>query len=486
MKLKQGKVDLRYNKMLIIIVVVLAACSLMSHIVSLVTDINVSVVFGTCTGLGSLVVLSSLACSWSGTITSLKVITRKLNDNKPEEAYAGAAKALLPLLESIRKFSQDAEKKTEELSKQAMDFNLQLQLLRREKKNTESILYSINDAVVVIDAFDRLIMANSASEHLFDFQFDELSMAPLSEVISDSKFVSIMHQSSKSKQPHVKHDINVERDGEMLTFDCVISCVKDEDGEVSGVVAILHDITREKEISRMKNDFVSHVSHELKTPLASINAYAEMLVDGEAEDQDTVVDFCKIIQSQAQRLNRLIEEILNISRIESGLIKVDKKAFSMAILIQESSKMIESYAKEKNITVTVPAPIICDQVNADKDMVSQVVINLLSNAVKYTPEGGHITVESEVNESDKHICVKVSDTGVGIPADDVGHVFDKFFRVEANKKVAKGTGLGLNLVKQIVEKVHDGEVFVTSKVGEGSTFGFNMPLALEHAEKVSN
>jgi len=477
---------LRYNRILVIIVVVLAVCSLASHMMSLVTDINISVVFGTFAGIGSLVVLSSLACRWSSTITSLKIITKKLNDNRPEEAYAGAAKPLLPLLESIRKFSQDSAKKTEELTKQSVDFNLQLRLLRREKKNTESILYSINDAVVVIDGFNRLIMANSASERLFDFQFDELSVAPISEVISDSKFVSLMHHSSQSKQSHVKHDIDVECGGEMLTFDCVISCVKDDSGEISGVVAILHDITREKEISRMKNDFVSHVSHELKTPLASINAYAEMLVDGEAENQETVVDFCKIIQSQAQRLNRLIEEILNISRIESGLIKVDKKPFSMTILIQDSAKMIESYAGEKNITIAIPAPIICDQVNADKDMVSQVIINLLSNAVKYTPKGGHITVESEVNEADKNICVKVSDTGIGIPADDVEHVFDKFFRVKANNKVAKGTGLGLNLVKQIVEKVHDGEVFVTSKVGEGSTFGFNMPLAIEHTEKVSS
>ena len=477
---------MRYNKILIIIVVVLAGCSLAPHVMSIVTDINVSVVFGTVAGIGSLVVLSSLACSWSSTITSLKIITKKLNENKPEEAYAGAAKPLLPLLDSIRKFSQDAAKKTEELRQQSMDFNLQVQLLRREKKNTESILYSINDAVVVIDEFDRLIMANSASERLFDFEFDELSMAPVSEIISDSKFVSLMHQSSQSKQSHVKHDINVEHDGETLIFDCVISCVKDDSGEISGVVAILHDITREKEISRMKNDFVSYVSHELKTPLASINAYAEMLVDGEAENQETVIDFCQIIQSQAQRLNRLIEEILNISRIESGLIKIDKKPFSMASLIQESVQMIESYAREKNITFTFPAPITCDHVNADKDMISQVVINLLSNAVKYTHEGGHITVESEANEADRIVCVKVSDTGVGIPADDIEHVFDKFFRVEANKKVAKGTGLGLNLVKQIVEKVHDGEVFVTSTVGEGSTFGFNMPLAIAHAEKVSN
>lgn len=477
---------MRSNRILIISVLMLAGISLVSHVASLFIGVNISVIVGTSTGVVCLVVLSSLACYWSKTITSLNVISEKLREHKPEEAYIAAAKPLLPLLDAIRKFSRDSSQKTEDLTKQAADFNLQLQLLRREKKNTESIIYSIKDAVIVIDAFDRLIMANSALEELFGIEFEISSFKPISEVIDDSRFVSLMQHSRQSKQPHTKHELSFESEVESRTFDCVISCVKDDAGVISGVVAILHDITREKEISQMKNDFVSHVSHELKTPLASINAYAEMLVDGEAENQETVVEFCTIIQSEAQRLNRLIEEILNISRIESGLIRVDKKPFSMAILIQEASKMIESYAKEKDISVEVPAPIICDQVNADKDMLSQVVINLLSNAVKYTPAGGKIKVASEVNEADGNICVKVTDTGVGIPAEDVEHVFDKFFRVEANKKIAKGTGLGLNLVKQIVEKVHDGEVSVTSKVGEGSTFGFTIPLALQHADEASH
>ena len=477
---------MRPNRILIISVLVLAGISLVSHVVSLFIGVNISVIVGTCTGVACLVILSSLACYWSKTITSLNVISEKLRDHKPEEAYVAAAKPLLPLLDAIRQFSKDSSARADDLAKQAVDFNLQLQLLRREKKNTESIIYSINDAVIVIDAFDRLIMANSALEELFGFEFEASGLKPISEVIDDSRFVSLMQHSRQSKQPHMKHEIGFESESGLRTFSCVISCVKDDAGVISGVVAILHDITREKEISQMKNDFVSHVSHELKTPLASINAYAEMLVDGEAEDQETVVQFCTIIQSQAQRLNRLIEEILNISRIESGLVRVDKKPFSMAILIQESSMMIESYAKEKDISVEIPAPIICDQVNADKDMLSQVVINLLSNAVKYTPKGGQIKIESEVNEADGNICVKVSDTGVGIPVEDIEHVFDKFFRVEANEKVANGTGLGLTLVKQIVEKVHDGEVSVTSKVGEGSTFGFTIPLAIQHAEEASH
>jgi two-component system phosphate regulon sensor histidine kinase PhoR len=235
----------------------------------------------------------------------------------------------------------------------------------------------------------------------------------------------------------------------------------------------------------MKNDFVSHVSHELKTPLASITAYSEMLADGEADDEQTRKEFYSIIQHQAQRLNRLIEDILNVSRIESGLIKVQKERLSLTILIEQQMQMIKGFAEEKNITVTSQTPIIHDQVMADKDMISQVIVNLLSNAVKYTPAGGAVTVETQVDETDCLARVTVKDTGVGIPPDEVDHVFDKFYRVAANKKQAKGTGLGLNLVKQIIEKVHAGRVFVTSQVGVGSTFGFELPLAVAETAKTA-
>ncbi|GAG11326.1 unnamed protein product, partial [marine sediment metagenome] len=267
-----------------------------------------------------------------------------------------------------------------------------------------------------------------------------------------------------------KREFEFSQDGKPKTFDCVVSCVFDQREQICGTAAVLHDITREKEISQMKNDFVSHVSHELKTPLASITAYSEMLADGEADDEQTRKEFYSVIQNQAQRLNRLIEDILNVSRIESGLIKVSKEPASLTMLIEEQLQMIKSYAEEKNIEVVGQKPIVFDQVSVDKDMISQVIVNLLSNAIKYTPAGGSVKIETEVDEIAHLARVSVTDTGVGIPEDEVEHVFDKFYRVGANKKQAKGTGLGLNLVKQIVEKVHNGRVFVTSKVDVGSTF----------------
>jgi two-component system, OmpR family, phosphate regulon sensor histidine kinase PhoR len=471
------------RKYLLIFVLILSAVTVAANIVSISLAPNPAVIAAVVTGLCVMVGLSVVLNCWTATINSLEVISDKLKEGRPDELHMRGNAAIESLLDAIREFSGVSVQETRDMENKSADYKLELQLLLKEKKNTEAIIYSIRDAVIVSDEYDRLVMANAAAEKLFGFKKDPDVSISLDEFIDDTTFIGLIRQNRQSMQSHVKHEVIFEGDQQQRVFDCIISCMKDNENQVSGVVAVLHDVTREKEISQMKNDFVSHVSHELKTPLASINAYAEMLVDGEAEDQKTITEFCTIIQNQAQRLNRLIEEILNISRIESGLVKMKKEYLSVAIVIQEAAQMIESYAAEKNITVNVPAPIIHDRVNADKDMLSQVVINLLSNAVKYTEEGGSIKVDSEVDESDGIVHVTVTDTGVGIPPEDVDHVFDKFYRVEANKKYAKGTGLGLNLVQQIVETVHGGKVFVTSSIGEGSTFGFDMPLATNQAEE---
>ena len=370
--------------------------------------------------------------------------------------------------------------------KQIKDLQIQIQLSQRRERNTEAIIYSIRDAVIVIDEFDKLLMANEAAGRLFGFDFRKSQHRPLSKLIGadQSEFTDFLSHSRQSKGRATRQEIEFLENGKPKIFDCIVSCVYDQSRQVCGAVAVLHDITREKEISQMKNDFVSHVSHELKTPLASITAYTEMLADGEANDEQTRKEFYSIIQNQAKRLNRLIEDILNTSRIESGLIKVNKQTVSLKMLIEEQLRMIKSYAEDKNIEVIGQKPIVFDQVYVDRDMISQVIINLLSNAIKYTRSGGSVRVEMEVDEVASLARVSVADTGVGIPEDEVEHVFDKFYRVGANKKQAEGTGLGLNLVKQIVEKVHDGRVFVTSQVGVGSTFGFELPLATGQAAEV--
>jgi two-component system phosphate regulon sensor histidine kinase PhoR len=420
-------------------------------------------------------------------------ITALLEDNKESNIRNSKGFIRLLRLKKINELSQALIKhfvgcktRMNEYEKRIKDLQVQIQLSQKRGKNTEAIIYSIRDAVVVIDESDKLLMTNEAAGQLFGFDHLNSQFKPINELIgTDHKeFVDFLSHCRQCKGKATRKEIEFSKNGMPEIFDCIVSCVYDQDRQdrqVSGAVAVLHDITREKQIQQMKNDFVSHVSHELKTPLASITAYSEMLVDGEANDEQTRKEFYSVIQNQAQRLNRLIENILNSSRIESGLIKINKERASLTMLIEEQLKMIKSYAKEKQVEVTGQQPIVYDQVYIDKDMIREVIVNLLSNAVKYTPAGGSVTIKTEVDEGSSLVRVSVSDTGVGIPEDDIEHVFDKFYRVGANKKQAKGTGLGLNLVKQIIEKVHDGRVFVTSKVGQGSTFSFELPLATGQA-----
>jgi len=411
----------------------------------------------------------------AGGITS---IARQLTPEESEASREVRLGGTDELSTSINAYVAGRETLLQQLCGELDDLRIQARLSERQKRHTEAIIYSLRDAVVVIGEQDRLVMANEPAARLLGFNAVEARGRPFAEVCGDThqEFIEFLHQSARSGVEGTRREMEFALADQPHVFDTIVSCVY-EGQKVSGVVAVLHDITREKEVAQMKNDFVSHVSHELKTPLASITAYSEMLVDGEADDEATRKEFYEIIQTQAQRLNRLIEDILNISRIESGLIKVAKEPVSLAILIEQQMSMIQKYAEEKNITVSRQTPIIFDQVYADKDMLSQVIVNLLSNAIKYTPSGGSVRIATEVDEAAGWVKVTVTDTGVGIPEEELGHLFGKFYRVAANNKHAKGTGLGLNLVKQIIEKVHNGRVFVTSKVGVGSTFGFELPLA---------
>jgi two-component system phosphate regulon sensor histidine kinase PhoR len=428
-----------------------------------------------CSGGAGVIAVVILGLILWQTQRQLRQITQSLHADHAHSAVKGGL--LGPLAEGLSNVLQKTNDSLREIRQENQDLSLQLGLLRRRKSGVEAILNSIQDAVLVCDNQDRIILANPSAEHIFGFQFESSRPPVLQDTLKQSPLLEMMIKTRNSKVRHVRHELTGIKKDEKAWYDCVLSCVTDEGGQAICVVAVLHDMTREKEISIAKNDFVSHVSHELKTPLASINAYAEMLVDGEAQDAATIKQFCEIIQGQAGRLNRLIEDVLNISRIESGLIKVNRQPHSLALILRDALEMMQSYAKEKSITIQSPPPILYDQVCADKDMMTQVVVNLLSNAVKYTPSGGHITVQSDVNDVDGTVTVSVTDTGVGIPAEDLDKLFGKFYRVEANKNFAKGTGLGLNLVKQIVETLHGGRVFVRSQQGKGSTFGFIVPLA---------
>jgi two-component system phosphate regulon sensor histidine kinase PhoR len=384
---------------------------------------------------------------------------------------AGVTKPLNELLSQLKK-------QTDQLRSENRELQIQFRVAAAEKHHTEAIIFSITDGVLVTNRFDELVLANEAAEQMLGFQRSLALRRNLDRVVSDGTLVRLIRETREHGRSLLRKVVehSMDQKGAPRTFHITLSSVAGPGEEPAGVVTVLHDVTREREIARMKTDFVSNVSHELKTPLSSIKAYIEMLLDGEAQDDKSRREFYEIIASETDRLHRLIENILNISRIESGVVKVVRDPMSLPAVVKQALDVATVQAKAKNIRLVESLQPVFWQVEADRDMIYQAVLNLVSNALKYTPEGGTVTVRVVTDEPRKMAVFEVSDTGLGIPAEDLPRIFDKFYRVQANSKIAKGTGLGLALVKHIIETVHDGRITVTSEVGKGSTFSFELPL----------
>ena len=366
--------------------------------------------------------------------------------------------------------------------------NRQLEIRRKiaevEIENTEAVLNSIHDAILVTDTFNELKLANTPAAEMLGLTPGSSQNLPVDDVVQDPVIRSMINNALSNASPshrrRVEHSVEDEDDGAEKHFDVTLACLPDQQSEGIGrVVTIIRDITREREISQMKSDFVSKASHELRTPLSSINAYIEMLIDGEAGDEDSRQEFYGVIRSEADRLGRLIDNMLNISRIEAGIVRAAPEEVDFVAVATSAVEIMQPQAKLKDITINLQfGPLACTAV-ADRDMVKQVYLNLMSNAVKYTPEGGRVTVSIENDDSTGSVLSTIADTGLGIPPDDIDKVFDKFYRIDNYKRVAKGTGLGLSLVKQIVETVHHGDVSVESTLGLGSKFSFTIPYEQE-------
>lgn len=419
---------------------------------------------------------------WRGVGRAMRRIVEQLNTMTRSRqvglVMAEGTEELQYVVRSLNELLTTLNNEMSRLQSDKRELEIQSRIAAAEKHHVEAIIYSISDAVIVTNRFDELLLANEAAETLLGFRAESCIRKNIDGVISDGSLVRLIRETrSHGKNSHrkvVEHCI--EHRGEQRIYNITLSSVVAPHGELSGVVAVLRNVTRDKEIAQMKTDFVSNVSHELKTPLASIKAYVEMLVDGEAEDEKTKREFYDIIASETDRLNRLIQNILNISRIEAGVVKANREPMGLTGAVKQVLDVAVPQAAAKDIKLVEHLSPVYYQVEADHDMIYQAVLNLVSNAVKYTPSGGTVTVTTGVDEARSVAFCEVADTGTGIRTKDLAHVFDKFYRVRESSKSAQGTGLGLALVKQIIESVHDGKVSVVSEPGKGSKFSFELPV----------
>ncbi|MFK7960028.1 MAG: sensor histidine kinase [Phycisphaerales bacterium] len=352
------------------------------------------------------------------------------------------------------------------------------------------VLDGLRDAVIVTNGFDEVVLINQAARTLFAAEMPASGSRPhLSQLVGQADVVRSVVEARERGAVNIERRTEFEVPGASIATptddqeaahvrvcEAVLLPWADAGDRPEGVVLVLHDTTRERELAAMKTDFVAKASHELRTPLSSIRAYVEMLVDGEAADEDARDEFYGIIQGEADRLGRLIDNMLNISRIEAGIISIDREPVDLADVIAQAIDTVGPQATAKDLGLTLRPVEVDLVVEGDRDMLAQVLVNLISNAVKYTPEGGRVSITADTDNLTRAVVISVADTGLGIPPDSLDRVFEKFYRIDNYKRVAKGTGLGLNLCRHIVETVHKGQIGVESQLGMGSRFWFSVPM----------
>jgi two-component system phosphate regulon sensor histidine kinase PhoR len=391
------------------------------------------------------------------------------------------------LCHRVRERLADFARRTEELEMARAAGDVRVRRIVAERDQLREILSGLADPVIAVDQFGEIVVANPSAEQLLDVKVGGDNHPALEQLKRCETLVTLLGETRRRRcATHKSSEVALSDDeGKQHWYrvtcrtlagaeeQAAITSLSSSGNASHGAVAVLTDITGQKAIQKRNAEFVSSVSHEMKTPLSSIRAYVELLVDGEADDDATREEFLDVINSQADRLQRLVDNLLNLARIEAGVVAVNKNPLSLNELLAEAFGVMEPTAKDRNITLVSEYSPLYLGVLADRDMLLQAAINLLSNAVKYTRSGGCVTFRSRL--SDQEVVFEVQDTGVGLSPEDCQKVFEKFYRVKKDRDMAQGTGLGLPLVKHIVEDVHGGRIEVTSQPGEGSTFRVSLP-----------
>lgn len=349
---------------------------------------------------------------------------------------------------------------------------LKINEVNLSKSRFEAILLSMFEGVMVVDTKGTILLMNRALKDLLKVKDEFVNKKPL-EILRNIEIQEIVDNTLKLKQGVESREISVLFPEEKILLIHATPVVREN--ETEGAVLVFHDITSLRELEKIRKDFVANVSHELRTPVASIKGYAETLLDGALEDKNNAKDFLKIIYTDIDRLARLIDDLLNLSRIESGKFKMNLQLCAIAPIIKGVVSRLNKQARDKSITIKTNIPEKLDSLLIDETRIAQVLFNLIDNAIKYIPEKGNIIIS--VNEKDGFIQINIADTGSGIAQEHIPRLFERFYRVDKSRsQELGGTGLGLAIVKHIIQ-AHQGEVFVQSILGQGSVFSFTLPKA---------
>jgi len=370
--------------------------------------------------------------------------------------------------------SEEIEALSISLTHMAEELREQLDMVVRQRNEIHAMFASMAEGVFALDMGGHIISMNRAAEHLLACRFEEVKGRSIQEVARNSEMQRFVQEALSSTQP-------LERDILMSTLEGVVthchgSSLKDSENRQIGVIVVLNDVTRLRRLENVRREFVANVSHEIKTPITAIKGFVETLSDGALKNPGDAERFLRIIDSHVNRLEAIVEDLLNLSRVEQGTEEgsIERVPHAISHILDTAIQICRERARSKDIRIDVAGP---ESIRAkiNPPLIEQAVVNLLDNAVKYSPEGSPIRVE--VNQGEDEIHIAVHDQGCGISKTHLPRVFERFYRVDkARSRRLGGTGLGLAIVKHIAE-AHGGRVSVESTPGKGSTFTIHLPTS---------
>ncbi len=357
----------------------------------------------------------------------------------------------------------------------SMTFTLRKKIWELAQKNDEmkSILTSMSNGMAALDEDYRFVLYNDVFLDILKLPIENVTGKPFYEVIRNVSLFELFEQAVESREAF-ETEVTVKRNGESKVLKIASTPIRatERNGQIIGTLLILTDVTKIRKLENMRRDFVSNVTHELKTPLTSIKGFVDTLKNGAIEDADVAMRFLDIIDIEAERLSTLIQDILILSEIETmgGDKLVDK--WQMSDIANEVVEILEPEIKEKDIKVIVRSQENLKSYECNRDRMKQLFINLIDNAVKYTDKG---SVVVDITGNARVLAIEVSDTGIGIEKKHLSRIFERFYRVDKGRsRKMGGTGLGLSICKHIVE-LYNGDIEIESEVGKGTTIRIRLP-----------
>jgi two-component system phosphate regulon sensor histidine kinase PhoR len=350
------------------------------------------------------------------------------------------------------------------LHQMALEIEEKVSSTSRSRDDLATIISRMSDGIIVVNKDKKINMINDAAGKMLHINEAEVEGQTFIEVLMDYEINNMLQLCLNNRE---KQSGFIITSPYRLTLGVVVTPLPSD----QGCLILLQDMTDIQQFERERRDFLTNISHELRTPLSSIKAIAETLKDGAINDKKAAGNFLDKIDIEVDRLNQMVQELGELSHIESGAGTLNKSSFDVNLLLKQIGNRLQTQIERAGLKLHLDTAADLIANNADKGRIEQVMINLIHNAIKFTPSGGSISVSARKRDND--ILFSVSDTGAGISKDDLSRIFERFYKADKARS-GSGTGLGLSIARQIVE-AHGGKIWAESNVGKGSTFYFTLP-----------